>query len=160
LLGKTTPISEASVSRVGVGIVRNDPAVKQQKHVASACEQSDNYGIASLFDCVMPSVNGCDLKEPKVDSVVLQSYTVSINAEAPLSFVSPVLLSLKYVDICLPGDDARDVKRVSTLRDSGAEICVGNSSVVKGLNLDPIGQIHLRPFCGNTVTADLVCCNS
>ena len=42
---------------------------------------------------------------------------------------------------------------------SGAEICVGNSSVVKGLNLDPIGQIHLRPFCGNTVTADLVCLN-
>ena len=27
------------------------------------------------------------------------------------------------------------------------------------LNLDPVGQIHLRPFCGNTVTADLVCLN-
>jgi len=33
------------------------------------------------------------------------------------------------------------------------------SSVVAGLNLDPIGQIKLRPFCGNTVTADLVCLN-
>ena len=30
---------------------------------------------------------------------------------------------------------------------------------VEGLNLDPIGQIQLRPFCGNTVTADLVCLN-
>ena len=63
----------------------------------------------------MPSVNGCDLKEPKVDSVVLQSNTVSINAEAPVSFVTPELSSLKYVDICLPGDDSRDVKRLSTL---------------------------------------------
>ena len=131
---------------MGVGILRNDPAVKQHRPVASACEQSDNYGIASLFDCVMPSVNGCDLKEPNVDSVVLQSNTVSINAEAPASFVTPELSSLKYVDICLSGDDSRDVKRVSTLRDSGAEICVGNSSVVKGLNLDPIGQTQLRPF--------------
>ena len=41
--------------------------------------------------------------------------------------------------------------------DSGAEICVVNSSVVEGLNLDPIGQVQLRPFCGNTVTAYLVC---
>jgi len=57
LLGKTTPKSEASVSRVGVGILRNDRALKEHSSVASACEQSDNYGIASLFDCVMPSVN-------------------------------------------------------------------------------------------------------
>jgi len=41
----------------------------------------------------------------------------------------------------------------------GAEICMANSSVVEGLNLDPIGQIQLHPFCGNTVTADLVCLN-
>jgi len=36
---------------------------------------------------------------------------------------------------------------------------VVNSSVVEGLNSDPNGQIQLRPFCGNTVTADLVCLN-
>ena len=36
---------------------------------------------------------------------------------------------------------------------------MANSSVVEGLNLDLIGQIHLRPFCGSTVTADLVCLN-
>ena len=58
-----------------------------------------NNGISSLFDCVMPSVNGCDLEEPKVDSVVLQNNTVSINAEAPLSFVTAELSYLKYVDI-------------------------------------------------------------
>ena len=57
---------------------------------------------------------------------------------------------------CLSGDDSRAAKHVSTLCDSGAEICVANSSVVEGLNLDPIGQIQLRPFCGNTVTKCIV----
>ena len=76
-----------------------------------------------------------------------------------MSFVTAELSSLKYVDICLSGDDSRDIKRVSALCDSGAEICVANSSVVEGLNLDPVGQIQLRPFCGNTVTADIVCLN-
>jgi len=143
-----------------VGILRNEPAIKEQSLVASACEQGNSdYGIASLFDCVMPSVNGCGLDEPKVDSVIFQNNTVSINAEAPVSFVTAGLSSLKYVDICLSGDDSRDVKHVSALCHSGAEICVANSSVVEGLNLDPIGQIQLRPFCGNTVTADLVCLN-
>ena len=104
----------------------------------------------------MPFADGCDLKDPKVDSVILQNNTVSINAKAPVSFVTAELSSLQYVDICLSGDDSRDVKRVSALCDSGAEICMANSSVVEGLNLDPIGQIQLRPFCGNTVTADLV----
>jgi len=65
----------------------------------------DNYGIASLFDCDMPSVNGCDLAEPTVDSVVLQNNTVSINAQAPVTFVTAELSSLKYVDICFSGDD-------------------------------------------------------
>ena len=69
------------------------------------------------------------------------------------------MLFLKYVNICLCGDDSRDVKCVSALCDSGAEICVVNSFVVEGLNFDFIGQIQLRPFCGNTVTADLVCLN-
>ena len=63
--------------------------------------------------------------------------------------------SLKYVDVCL----SCEVKRVSALCDSGTEICVANSSVMEGLNLDPIGQIQLRQFYGNTVKADLVCLN-
>ena len=39
---------------------------------------------------------------------------MSINAEAPMSFVTA-----EYVDICLSGDDSRDVKRVSALCDIG-----------------------------------------
>ena len=76
-----------------------------------------------------------------------------------MSFITAELSSLKYVDICLSDDNARDVKCVSALCDSEAEICVVNSSVVEGLNLDHIGQVQFRPFCGNTVTADLVCLN-
>ena len=39
-------------------------------------------------------------------------------------------------------------KHVSALCDSGAEICVANSSVVEGLNLNPIGQIQLPQYIG------------
>jgi len=163
LLGKATPKQEANVGRVGVGVPRNEPALKEQSFVASACEQDrSDFDIASLFHCGRwhkTSVNGCDLDESKIDSVILQNNTVSVNAEAPVSFVTAELSFLKYVDICLSGDDSRDVTHVSYLSDSGAEICVTNSSVVERLNLDPIGQIQLRPFCGNTVTADLVCLN-
>jgi len=67
--------------------------------------------------------------------VVLQNNTVSINAEAPVSFVTAEVSSLKYVDICLSGHNFRDIKRVSALCDSGAEVCVANSSVVEGLHL-------------------------
>jgi len=137
LLGKTTPEQEANASRVGVGVLRNKPALRQPSPVASACEYDrSDFGIASLFDCVMPSVNGCDFDEPKVYSVTLQNNTVSLNDEALVSFATAELSSLKYVDICLSGDDLRNVKRVSALFDSGPEICVANSSVVEGLNLD------------------------
>jgi len=109
----------------------------------------------NLFDSVMPSNKNMD--NGGVDSTILQNNTVSVIAETPVSFITAELSSLKYVDICLSGNDSHDGKRVSALRDSGAEICVANSSVVEGLNLDRIGQIQLRPFCGNSVTADLVC---
>jgi len=99
-------------STVSVGILRNEPAIKEQSLVASAYEQgTSDFGIASLFGCVMPSVNGCDLDEPKIDLVILQNNTVSINAEAPVSFVAAESSSLKYVDICLSGDDWSDVKQ-------------------------------------------------
>jgi len=119
LLGKTTPKSEASVSRVGVCILRNDPAPKEQSLLRL---RVNRVIIMALLHCliVMPSVNGCDLEEPKFDSVVLQNVTAELS-------------SLNYVDICLSGDDSRDVKRVSALCDTGAEICVANSSVVGGI---------------------------
>ena len=79
LLGKTPFKPEANVSRVGVGVLRNEPALKEQSLVTSVCEQGrSDFVIASLFDCVMPSVNGCDLDKPNVDSVILQNNTVCL----------------------------------------------------------------------------------
>ena len=102
LLGKTPFKPEANVSRVGVGVLWNEPALKEQSLGTSVCEQCySDYGIASLFDCAMPSASKYDLDKPNVDMVILQNNTVSINAEAPVSFVTAELSSLKYVDICL-----------------------------------------------------------
>ena len=96
--------------------------------------RANGVTVILAFDCAMPSANRYDLDKPNVDTVILQNNTVSINAEAPVSFVTDESSSLKYVDTCLSGDDSRDVKRVSALCDSGAEIYVAYSSVVEGLN--------------------------
>jgi len=103
-VARQTPFKpEANASRVGVGVLRNEPALKEQSFVAPECEQDRrDFGLASLFDCGKwhnTFADGCDLKEPKVDSVILQNNTVSFNAEAPVSFVTAELSSLKYVDI-------------------------------------------------------------
>jgi len=64
---------------VGVGVLRNKPALREPSPVASVCEQGhSDFGIASLFDCAMPSVNRCDLDKPNVDSVILQNNTVCL----------------------------------------------------------------------------------
>ena len=64
------PKLEANVSRVGVGVLRNEPALRQPSPVVSACEQCySDFGIASLFDCAMPSANRYDLDKPNVDTV-------------------------------------------------------------------------------------------
>ena len=81
--------------------------------------------------------------------------TVS-HRETPVSFITAELSSLKYVDICLCDDDSRDVKCVSALCDSGAEICVVNSSVVEGLNLDPIGKVQCNKVHLNYVKCVIV----
>ena len=50
----------------------------EQSLVTSVCEQGhSDFRIASLFDCAMPSVSRCNLDKPNVDSVILQSNTVS-----------------------------------------------------------------------------------
>jgi len=47
-------------------------------------------------------------------------------------------------------------KYTNALCDSAAEICVIKSSLLKDLPVDVVGQIQLRPFCGQSVNADLV----
>jgi len=69
-LGKTTRKSEANVTVVGVGILPNEPVIREQSFVASACKQDgSDFGIASLFDCGRwhnTSVNGCDLDDRRL----------------------------------------------------------------------------------------------
>ena len=75
LLGKTPLKPDANVSRVGVGVLRNEPALREPSPVASACEQGySDFGIASLFDCAMPSANRYDIDKPNVDTVIYCVY--------------------------------------------------------------------------------------
>ena len=63
---------------------------------------------------------------------------------------------LKYIDVCITSDDSSVTKYTKALCDSGAEFCVIKSSLIKDLPVDVVGQIQLRPFCGQPVNADLV----
>ena len=68
---------------------------------------------------------------------------------------SPVSM-LKYIDVCITSNDSSVTKYTNALCDSGAEICVIKSSLIKDLPVDVVGKIQLRPFCGQSVNADLV----
>jgi len=75
-------------------------------------------------------------------------YTVS-NA---ISKLSP----LKYVSVNISNSSGNSIKRtVTSLLDSGAKICCLNADIAKDLSPITSGQIQLRHFCGNAITADL-----
>ena len=72
-------------------------------------------------------------------------------------FTCSAVSILKYIDVCITSDDSSVTKYTNALCDSGAEICVIKSSLIKDLPVDvSVGQIQLRPFCGQSVNADLV----
>ena len=48
---------------------------------------------------------------------------------------------LKYIDVCVTNDNSNVTKYTSALCDSGAEICVIKSSLLKDLPVDVVGQI-------------------
>jgi len=128
----------------------------------SVCKQSNgDYRIASLFESVIPSVknvNDCDLDEPKVDSVVVQNNTVSINAEAPDLFVTAEYSSLT-------GNIARSAKRrlfklpyseadFEVFRPASATCCTNGGEIWHGggdqiLHRD---KDHQMPFVGGPNT--------
>ena len=63
---------------------------------------------------------------------------------------------LKYVEVDVTCDETSCVKRLLGLCDSGAEVSVISSSVVDDLFPVVRGKIQLKPFFGDSITADLV----
>ena len=66
------------------------------------------------------------------------------------------LSMLKYVEVDVTCDET-SVKHSLGLCDSGAEVNVISSSVVDDLFPVVRGKIKLKPFFGDSITADLVC---
>jgi len=84
-----------------------------------------------------------------VDNAAIVSRVANTDTCSPVSV-------LKYIDVCITNDNSNVTKYTNALCDSGAEICVIKSSLLKDLSVDVVGQIQLRPFCGQSVNADLV----
>ena len=62
------------------------------------------------------------------------------------------LAKLNYYDVCIDGV----ARTVQGLSDSGAQLSVCHSDVVRELNLEPIGNVMLRGIVGQPVMAKLV----
>ena len=65
------------------------------------------------------------------------------------------LSSLKYVSVRVANDDTNESKVLFALCDTGAEICCLNAGLATDLAPNIVGQIQLRPFCGDSVNAGL-----
>jgi len=81
---------------------------------------------------------------------------LSVNTCSPVLYAVNELSALKYIDVSVMSDDNDVVKPVTALCDSGAEICVIKSAMLKDLSPNVVGEIQLRPFCGDAIKAELV----
>ena len=65
------------------------------------------------------------------------------------------LSSLKYFNVRVANDDTKENKVILALCDTGAEICCLDAGLATDLAPNIVGQIQLRPFCGDSVNAGL-----
>jgi len=73
------------------------------------------------------------------------STTVSVNELSPV----------KYVDVRIANDDTKENKVLFALCDTRAEICHLYAGLATDLAPNIVGQIQLRPYCGESVNAGL-----
>jgi len=73
------------------------------------------------------------------------SPTMSVNELSPL----------KYVSVRVANNDTKENKVLFALCDTGAEICCLDADLATDLAPNIVGQIQLRPFCGDSVNAGL-----
>jgi len=129
----------ACVKGVGVEVAQRDQtctvSVVQEKQVCDVYSTSQLSTGASTADTAA---------------------TVSRVANTETCDMCSPVSTLKYIDVCITSDDSSVTKYSSALCDSGAEICVIKSSLMKDMPVDVVGQIQLRRFCGQSVNADLV----
>jgi hypothetical protein len=82
---------------------------------------------------------------------------VSINSKIVENTESHVehtdFAKLKYLDIVIPEMPGRVI---SSLSDSGAEICVIKSALLNGVDASPVGTVRIRGLIGQPVEAELV----
>ena len=121
-------------------------------------DDSQTESNSAVSNCVSDVY--CNKIKAAVDSNEFESVNgdLSVKMNQNEAILCPVELSmLKYVEVDVTCDETSCVKRLSGLCDSGAEVNVISSSVVDDLFPVVRGKIQLKPFFGDSITADLVC---
>jgi len=124
------------------------PSGDANNHV-SATPNVECAGLEIAREClsaVYNTANNVDI------SHVLQA-TVSSDSKCEKYVNYSDFASLKYTDIVIP-EVICDI--ISSLSDSGAEVCFIKSSILEGSNVLPIGKVRLRGLVGQRVEAELI----
>jgi len=64
--------------------------------------------------------------------------------------------SLCYMNVNIRCNDEDVHRTVSALCDSGSQMTLVNSELLNSCDYHSVGEVHLRPFCGDSMTADVV----
>lgn len=165
-----------SADRPGqAGVTRGAASASDASRAAAAgvagspANNSDSRTVASpVFTCcdsddtirgVANSVNNSG--QFTAGAAVMNEQHVAMNVNAcsitglPRAIVHE-LSPLKYIDVCLSTGESDVIKRATAVCDTGAEICCVKANLCEELAPAKVGQIQLRPFCGKSVTADVV----
>lgn len=111
---------------------------RMTEHMANAiCVDSTTSDTAQIHELVVDKPNKC------VNTFTAIAKTVENDFS-----------TLQYIDVCL--SDSISKCTVSALVDSGAEISLVNSAIVKDWNVDKVGSINLRGIVGNPIEADVI----
>ena len=136
-----------------------------KSHMKNECPERDKSATPR------PKVNTCQLQNRQekagvctsvVDEKISQSVEVigpqrtKVQVCAEPHIYDDYHTQLQYVNVKITDHERSNVKTLSGLHDTGAEISVIRTDVLSGFDVPPIGKVKLRGIVGSAVSANLV----
>ena len=140
---KATPVRANTCQVQLPGIVANTHTA----NVGETVVQPVRYVDAEVQVCVESECN---------DVSVLQTQAVVDNFIDNSQLLDNAYAKLQYIDVQIADPDYCNVKAVSALCDSGAEVSVIRADILGQLDIPRVGHVKLRGIVGSPVSADLV----
>ena len=134
-------------------------------HVASPQQAVTNGSKVNKRDSVrvdtgvqVSVTDGLDASTVRHDSHTKSGSTecTSVSLTRSETLANEDFAKLQYVNVWVTDDSNSSYRRVTALCDSGAEISVLRSALIRRLDVAELGQIKLRGIVGSSASADLI----